>query len=118
MCRRAADRDVLEVVDLRRVGEAEDTADARPGVGVGDLPVGEQLHLLSFSAVVILASSASTLRSIPALGACRTGVRAASSAAGSGAGALLATVVTVRTAAARASTLASRFIVASEMLRV
>ena len=39
-------RDVLEVVDLRRVDEAEDRADARLRVRVGDLPVGEQLHLL------------------------------------------------------------------------
>ena len=43
---RLLDRDVLEVVDLGRIGEAEDRAHARLGVGVGDLPVGEQLHLL------------------------------------------------------------------------
>ncbi len=43
---RLLDRDVLEVVDLRRVGEAEDAADARLRLGVGDLAVGEQLELL------------------------------------------------------------------------
>ena len=36
----------LEVVDLLRVGQAEDAAHAGLGVGVGDLAVGEQLDLL------------------------------------------------------------------------
>ena len=43
---RLLDRDVLEVVDLRRIDEAEDRADALLRVRVGDLPVGEQLDLL------------------------------------------------------------------------
>ena len=43
---RLLDRDVLEVVDLRRVDEAEDRADALLRVRVGDLPVGQQLDLL------------------------------------------------------------------------
>ena len=43
---RLLDRDVLEVVDLLGVDEAEDRAHARLGVGVGDLAVGEKLHLL------------------------------------------------------------------------
>jgi len=38
--------DLLEVVDLRRVREAEDRADAGARVRVGDLPVREQLELL------------------------------------------------------------------------
>ena len=42
---RLLDRDVLEVVDLRRVGQAEDPADAGFCVRVGDLPVGQQLEL-------------------------------------------------------------------------
>jgi len=40
------DRDVLEVVELDRVDQAEHPADAGRRVRVGDLPVGEQLHLL------------------------------------------------------------------------
>ena len=47
---RLLDRDVLEVVDLRRVGEAEDPAHAGLRVGVGDLPVGQQLQLLELLA--------------------------------------------------------------------
>ena len=43
---RLLDRDVLEVVDLRWVGQAEDPPDAGLGIRVGDLPVGEQLELL------------------------------------------------------------------------
>jgi hypothetical protein len=43
---RLLDRDVLEVVDLFRVGQAEHAADAVLGVRVGDLPVREQLDLL------------------------------------------------------------------------
>ena len=43
---RLLDRDVLEVVDLGRVGQAEDAADAGLGVRVGDLAVREQLQLL------------------------------------------------------------------------
>ena len=38
--------DVLEVVDLGRVGEREHAADTGLGVGVGDLAVGEELDLL------------------------------------------------------------------------
>ena len=60
------DRDVLEVVDLRRVGQAEDAADAGLGVRVGDLAVGEQLQLLQ---LLRRASSVSsrvlTFRSMP-----------------------------------------------------
>ena len=38
--------DVLQMVDLHGVDQAEDAAHAGLGVGVGDLPVGEQLDLL------------------------------------------------------------------------
>ena len=51
-------RDLLEVVDLGPVGEAEDAADAGLRVGVGDLTVGEQLHLLQLLGGRHLAGSA------------------------------------------------------------
>ena len=40
------DGDVLQMVDLRRVGQAEHATDAGLGVGVGHLAVGQQLDLL------------------------------------------------------------------------
>ena len=43
---RLLDRDVLEVVDLRWIREAEDAADPVARLIVGRLEVGEQLHLL------------------------------------------------------------------------
>ena len=43
---RLLDGDVLQVIDLDRVDEAEHAAHAGLRVGVGHLPVGEQLHLL------------------------------------------------------------------------
>jgi hypothetical protein len=44
------DRDVLQVVDLGRVDEAEHAAHAGLRVRVGDLAVGEQLDLLELLA--------------------------------------------------------------------
>ena len=43
---RLGHRDLLQVVDLGRVGEAEHRADAVAGVLVGDLAVGEEHQLL------------------------------------------------------------------------
>jgi hypothetical protein len=43
---RLVDRDVLELVDPLGVDQAEDRAHACLGVGVGDLTVGQKLHLL------------------------------------------------------------------------
>ena len=61
MCSRdCSTADVLERVDLRRVGEAEHAADPLLRVGVGHLAVGQQLDLLSFSSSVIRPSSWST----------------------------------------------------------
>ena len=66
---RLLDRDVLEVVDLRRVGEAEDPAHARLRVGVGDLPVGQQLQLLELLADRHLAEQSIDLALDAAIGA-------------------------------------------------
>ena len=57
----------------------------------------------SFSLVVIFASRALTLASMPWLGAPRVGARAASSREGWGAGELLATEATAKIVAAAAS---------------
>ena len=62
-------RDVLEVVDLRRVDEAEDPAHAGLRVGVGDLPVGEQLQLLELLADRHLAEQTIDLALDAAVGA-------------------------------------------------
>ena len=71
---RLLDRDVLEVVDLRRVGQAEDRADAGLRVRVGDLPVREQLELLQLlRRASSVCSRLLTLRSMPCFSACLVG---------------------------------------------
>ena len=104
------DRDVLELVDPRGVHQAEDTADAGLGIGLGDLAVGQPLTCCSFSVVVIFASSALTLASMPWLGAPRVGARAASSRDGGELGELLATEETARTVTAASAAPAMCFI--------
>ena len=68
---RLLDRDVLEVVDLDRIGQAEDRADAGLGVRVGDLAVREQLELLELlGRASSVAGGCSTFHSMPWLAWC------------------------------------------------
>jgi hypothetical protein len=76
---RLVHRDLLEVPDLHGVHQAEDPAHALAGVLVGDLAVGEQLHLLELLLEGHLGQEPVDPPLDPAIGCPRVGCKAASS---------------------------------------